>query len=101
MYGIEGTDFWGFGAGFKDGDVMLGGTYHNGTLLKDNNTYLTDWICTDGGDNVRGFVNFGNPRIAYSDYGERFFQETEILQLQIFLLTKNQMPLILLDNLPN
>ena len=46
MYGIEGTDFWGFGAGFKDGNVMLGGTYHNGTLLKDNNTYLSDWICT-------------------------------------------------------
>ena len=69
MYGIEGTDFWGFGAGFKDGDVMLGGTYHNGTLLKDNNTYINDWLCTDGGDNYRGFVNFGNPRIAYSDYG--------------------------------
>ena len=69
MYGIEGTDFWGFGAGFKNGDVMLGGTYHNGTLLKDNNTYINDWLCTDGGDNYRGFVNFGNPRIAYSDYG--------------------------------
>ena len=21
------------------------------------------------GDGIRGFVNFGNPRIAYSDYG--------------------------------
>jgi len=69
QYGIAGTDFWGFGAGFKDGNVMLGGAYHNGTLLKDNNTYINDWICTDGGDGIRGFVNFGNPRIAYSDYG--------------------------------
>ena len=40
--------------GFKDGDVMLGGTYHNGTLLKDGNTYINDWLSTDGGDNFRG-----------------------------------------------
>ena len=69
QYGIAGTDFWGFGAGFKDGEVMLGGTYHNGTMLKDGNTYINDWLCTDGGDGIRGFVNFGNPRVAYSDYG--------------------------------
>ena len=69
MNGIAGTDFWGFGSGFKDNNVMIGGTYHNGTLLKDNNTYINGWLSTDGGDNVRGFVNFGNPRIAYSDYG--------------------------------
>ena len=31
MNGIQGTDFWGFGVGFWDGEVMLGGTYHNGT----------------------------------------------------------------------
>lgn len=69
MYGISGTDFWGFGVGFSDGEVMLGGTYHNGTLLKDNNVYLNGWLSTDGGDNIRGFVNFGNPRLIYSDYG--------------------------------
>ena len=69
QYGIAGTDFWGFGAGFKDGEVMLGGAYHNGTMLKDGNTYINDWLCTDGGDGIRGFVNFGNPRVAYSDYG--------------------------------
>jgi len=34
MHGIHGTDFWGFGAGFKDGYVMVGGTYHNGTLIR-------------------------------------------------------------------
>ncbi|MGY8989070.1 MAG: WD40/YVTN/BNR-like repeat-containing protein, partial [Flavobacteriales bacterium] len=69
MFGIAGSDFWGFGAGFKDGDVMLGGTYHNGTMLKDGNTYINNWLCTDGGDGIRGFVNFGNPRMTYSDYG--------------------------------
>ena len=88
MYGIEGTDFWGFGAGFKDGDVMLGGTYHNGTLLKDNNTYLTDWICTDGGDNVRGFVNFGNPRIAYSDYGGKILSGDRNIAITNFPIDK-------------
>ena len=33
------------------------GTYHNGTL-KDNSTYINGWLSTDGGDNVRGFVNW-------------------------------------------
>jgi hypothetical protein len=42
MVGIAGTDFWGFGGGFSDGEVLLGGTYHNGTLLKDNNVYQND-----------------------------------------------------------
>lgn len=68
MAGISGTDFWGFGAGYWDGEVMLGGTYHNGTLLKDHNVYHNDWISTDGGDNFRGFVNPGKPRQVYSDY---------------------------------
>jgi len=78
MFGIAGTDFWGFGSGFSDGDVMIGGTYHNATLLKDNNTYLqgdtlegTDelggWVSICGGDNYRGFVNFGDGRKVYLD----------------------------------
>lgn len=71
MYGIQGTDFWGFGAGFRDGEVMLGGTYHNGTLLKDNSVYNNGWLSTDGGDNYRGYVNPGKPRIVYSDYNKK------------------------------
>jgi PKD repeat protein/photosystem II stability/assembly factor-like uncharacterized protein len=69
MNGIAGTDFWGYGAGFQNGDVMLGGTYHNGTLLKDGNTYINGWISTGGGDNVLGHVNFGDDRKAVHDYG--------------------------------
>jgi photosystem II stability/assembly factor-like uncharacterized protein/PKD repeat protein len=88
MFGIAGTDFWGFGAGFKNGDVMLGGTYHNGTLLKDNSTYINDWLCTDGGDNVRGFVNFGNPRIAYSDYGGKILSGDRTKQINSFNVQK-------------
>ncbi|MEM7105145.1 MAG: LamG-like jellyroll fold domain-containing protein [Bacteroidota bacterium] len=72
MTGIAGTDFWGFGAGFWDGEVLLGGTYHNGTLLKDNNTYFNGWLSTDGGDNYRGFANFGRERQVFSDYNKKF-----------------------------
>ncbi len=71
MVGIMGTDFWGFGAGHQDGEVMVGGTYHNGTLLKNNNIYLNDWLSTDGGDNNRGFVHPINTQTAYVDYGKK------------------------------
>jgi PKD repeat protein/photosystem II stability/assembly factor-like uncharacterized protein len=75
MTGIEGTDFWGFGTGFQDPDVMVGGTYHNSTLLKDNDVYINGWISTAiggaGGDNVRGFGNPGKARQIYMDAGKR------------------------------
>lgn len=90
MYGIEGSDFWGFGAS-PQSDVMLGGAYHNGTLLKDNSTYINDWICTGGGDGVRGFVNFGNDRIAYDDYEGRKLSGDRTLNIQGFQF----------DSLPN
>ena len=84
--GIAGTDFWGFGAGFKDGNVMLGGTYHNGTLLKDGNTYINDWLSTDGGDNIRGFVNFGMSRVAYSDYNGKILSGDRTKDISTFSL---------------
>ena len=68
ILGISGTDFWGYGQGFWFGDVMLGGAYHNGTMLREEGTYINDWICTDGGDGIRGFVNPGLDRQVYSDY---------------------------------
>lgn len=70
MVGIEGSDFWGFGASPQT-DVMLGGAYHNGTLLKDNDVYTDGWICTGGGDGIRGYVNFGNDRKVIDDWGGR------------------------------
>ena len=70
MNGIAGTDFWGFGqGGWTGAQVMLGGTYHNGTLLKDNTVYQGGWVSTDGGDNYRGFVHPQYDRRALSDYG--------------------------------
>ena len=71
MYGIQGTDFKGFGAGLTNGDLMIGGTYHNSTLLKYGNVYQTGWVSTalggTGGDNSRGFVNPALENIAYLD----------------------------------
>jgi PKD repeat protein len=77
MHGIQGTDFWGFQAGFKSGDIMVGGTYHNGTLIKYNDIYhgglntptSGGWLAELGGDNFRGFVNFGDNNIGYHDNG--------------------------------
>ena len=72
--GILGSDFWGFGQGHWHGDVMLGGAYHNGTLLKEENVYLNGWICTDGGDGVGGYVNPGYDRQVYSWFNIKALQ---------------------------
>jgi len=69
MRGIVGTDFRGFGAGAKDGEVLIGGTYHNGTLLKENSTYDGGWLSTHSGDNTHGNVNPFNNKVTYSDIG--------------------------------
>lgn len=90
MVGIEGSDFWGFGAS-PQSDVMLGGAYHNGTLLKDNNTYINDWICTGGGDGIIGYVNFGNDRVAYDDYEGRNLSGDRLVNIGSFQF----------DSLPN
>ncbi len=83
MNGIQATDFWGFGAGFQDGDVMLGGTYHNGTLLQDGNTYLNGWLSTAGGDNIRGFTNFGDRNTCYHDQGTVTLSGDRTVDLQV------------------
>ncbi|MEY4927602.1 MAG: hypothetical protein RI894_2038 [Bacteroidota bacterium] len=71
QYGIQGTDFWGFGMGHKDANVMLGGTYHNSHLLKNNNVYLNGWTSyTGSADGTRGFVNPGKPKTVYNDGGK-------------------------------
>ncbi len=71
QYGIQGTDFWGFGMGHKDANVMLGGTYHNSHLMKNNNVYLNGWVSyTGSADGTRGFVNPGKPTTVYNDSGK-------------------------------
>ncbi len=65
MNGIVGTDFKGFDIGFFNKEIMVGGTYHNGTFLRENQTYINDWVSTRSGDNVRAFVNDGDNSIIY------------------------------------
>jgi hypothetical protein len=86
MYGISGTDFWGFGAGFSDGEVMLGGTYHNGTLIKDHEVYEGGWLCAEGGDNYRGFVNFADATKVYTDAGGRILPGDRTVGLGSFAM---------------
>ncbi|HAP01987.1 MAG TPA: hypothetical protein DCQ93_08700, partial [Bacteroidetes bacterium] len=83
QFGIAGTDFWGFGMGEWDGDeVMVGGTYHNGTQLKDNHVYENDWMSTMGGDNILGAVNYADPEIIFSDYGRHKLSHDRTVDLQ-------------------
>ena len=84
QYGIAGTDFWGFGAGFWDGEVMVGGTYHNGTLLKDNDVYENGWLSTQGGDNIRGHVNYANERKVYHDGRGRLLSGDRNVEINSF-----------------
>ncbi|MCB0759970.1 MAG: T9SS type A sorting domain-containing protein [Flavobacteriales bacterium] len=77
MYGIQGTDFWGWQSGARHGSVMVGGTYHNGTLIKNGDLYYWGadsednggWLAELAGDNFRGFVNPGDSTIGYHDGG--------------------------------
>jgi PKD repeat protein len=75
--GIQGTEFWGMGAGFKDGDVMVGGTVHNGTIIKDGTTY-NDWLPYMGGDAWNGYVAFGDNKILYADYAGGDYHRIEL-----------------------
>ena len=68
MTGIHGSDFWGYGANFWSGNVMLGGAYHNGTLIKNDSIYINGWHCIDGGDGTGGFANPGLEKRVYSNY---------------------------------
>ncbi len=83
MYGIHGTDFWGWQAGWHGPDVMVGGTYHNGTLIRNGSLYhwgaeddsTGGWLAELAGDNYRGFINPGDPTIGYHDGGAFRFSE--------------------------
>ena len=77
MYGLHGTDFWGWQSGWRGPDVMVGGTYHNGTLIRNADLYHwgTDedssggWLAELAGDNYRGFINPGDAMRGYHDGG--------------------------------
>lgn len=77
MYGIHGTDFWGWQAGWRASEVMVGGTYHNGTLIRNGDLYhygadsdtSGGWLAELAGDNYRGFVHPADGTRGYHDGG--------------------------------
>ena len=89
MYGIHGTDFWGWQAGWRAGETMVGGTYHNGTHIKNGDVYhygfdgaLTGgWLGELGGDNFRGFVNPGQGNLGYHDGGAFQFSDDRFTRI--------------------
>lgn len=92
MFGIAGSDFWGFATGWWDGtQVMVGGAYHNGTLLKDNNVYTNGWVCMNGGDGTLGAVNYGNDRLIYTEWGQHKLSGNR-------MINKTDMPMSLIPS---
>jgi len=77
--GIAGTDFWGFDTGFWEGDVMLGGAYHNGTMLREDEVYINNWICTDGGDGTIGRVHPARPKNVHSWFNIKDLQSDRLI----------------------
>ncbi|HCR49326.1 MAG TPA: hypothetical protein DIW24_06845, partial [Bacteroidetes bacterium] len=63
--GIQASDFWGFAISPQNGEVMLGGTYHNGTLLKDGNVFDGGWVHTGGGDDYFGGASPASDRTVF------------------------------------
>ncbi len=67
MHGIQGTEFWGFSSSYLH-DAMVGGTYHNGTLLHYKDVYQKGkngkggWFAGGAGDATKGYNHpaYGN-----------------------------------------
>lgn len=100
MYGIHGTDFWGWQAGWRDADVMVGGTYHNGTMIKNGDLYhwgLDDetsggWLGELGGDNFRGFVNPGDSKTGYHDGGSFRYSDERFTRISGASFDNSKLP---------
>ena len=74
MHGIQGTEFWGFGGSYKE-DAMIGGTYHNGTLVHYNDTYPKGkygkggWFAGAAADVTKGYVHEGYGNVMFNEGG--------------------------------
>jgi Concanavalin A-like lectin/glucanases superfamily/PKD domain len=78
--GIMGTDFNGYGHGWWNGDIIVGGVNHNGTMIKEENVYNNGWLSTDGGDGNIGFVNPAKERQVYSQYDIKILQTNRTIK---------------------
>ncbi len=89
MYGLHGTDFWGWQAGWRASEVMVGGTYHNGTLIRNGDMYhygaASDtsggWLAELAGDNYRGFVHPADGTMGFHDGGAFRYAEDRFTRI--------------------
>ena len=69
--------FLGMAGWWRGPEVMVGGTYHNGTMIRNGDLYhwgaendtAGGWLAELAGDNFRGFVNPGDATRGYHDGG--------------------------------
>lgn len=67
-YGINGSDFWGFDAGWNE-DIFVGGRYHNGNTVWHEN-YNNKYVRMGGAESPTGYVNpIKNRDVYHSDIG--------------------------------
>ncbi|MBT5148304.1 MAG: PKD domain-containing protein [Flavobacteriales bacterium] len=105
MYGLHGTDFWGWQAGWRESEVMVGGTYHNGTLIRNGDLYAFGnpdngaasdssggWLAELAGDNYRGFVNPGDPTVGYADNGAFGYTEDRFERISGLAFDDSKVP---------
>lgn len=73
--GLNGSDFWGFDAGWNS-DVMVGGRYHNGNTATTEN-YNGRFLRMGGGEAATGYVNPIRANWTYySDIGAYILPDT-------------------------
>jgi photosystem II stability/assembly factor-like uncharacterized protein len=66
--GINGSDFWGFDAGWHE-NVFVGGRYHNGNTVYHEN-YRSKFLRMGGAESPTGYVNpIKNRDVYFSDIG--------------------------------
>ncbi len=74
MYGIQGTEFWGFSSSYI-ADAMVGGTYHNGTLVHYKDTYPKGkygkggWFAGSAADETKGYNHPAYENVMYATRG--------------------------------
>jgi len=74
-YGINGSDFWGFDAGWHE-NIFVGGRYHNGNTVYHEN-YLNKFIRMGGAESPTGYVNpIKNREVFFSDIGAYAMPQT-------------------------
>ncbi len=74
MHGIQGTEFWGFDGSYKE-DAMLGGTYHNGTLVHYEDLFLKGkngfggWFAGGAADVTKAHVHDADGSVMFETGG--------------------------------